>query len=413
MPLLLLAGMVFHPLEVSPILFTHLILFRSGPVRILRAAGEKMMPVFQRWQHWLTDYALYRTGLWRHGLAFLAYLVPFLAGHFLLRNLLDADNFLHYQRFWSRLLVVVMLLHVSWVVRQRLTATRTMVRQFLCTPGSAYNLALLRIVFMYYLSLTLNWQTESFTSWTHLPDTAREPLPFMGWFIDGLPITPEVYAICLQVCVALAFLAAIGIFTRPALLLYTLLAIYVWGVPNFFGKLNHNHVAVWIPAILALSRCGDVLSVDWLGRKLLRWPRKQALPALDIHYGLPMKLVWLTLAGIYFFSGLHKLWDTGLAWALSESMVNQLHWEWVEHYDHLPKFRLDRYPALVEAGGLAVLFGELFYPLLIFGAWLRTGAFLSGQALHRITGHFLYIDFVLLRHLSFFYINWHWLFLRL
>ena len=68
--------------------------------------------------------------------------------------------------------------------------------------------------------------------------------------------------------VILAFTGLIGFQTRWTLKLYIPVAFYLWAVPCFFGKLNHNQILLWIPIIFAFSQCSAVWSVDAIIKKL-------------------------------------------------------------------------------------------------------------------------------------------------
>ena len=121
---------------------------------------------------------------------------------------------------------------------------------------------------------------------------------------------------------------------------------------------------------------------------------------------LPFKMIWLLLAVIYVCSGFHKLWDTGLYWALSDNITNQIQLEWVEHYDTVSAFRIDHYPILLRTLALGVIIMEIVYPLLILTPRTRIIALFSAWSLHISAGYFLYVDFFHLRIVHLSYVNW-------
>jgi len=411
MPVVLVVGMVIRVPELLHLLLFHLVFFRNGIVDLFSRFKSPNENQFKTLKNKLLNFDTYLSGLAIHAPIFLFYFTLSIGLYFALKQTLPQPEFLFWQLTLSRFLVVAIALHILLLVKARMETTKQMGWKFLFGTGSAYNLAILRFVVMIGLAQSYQgWVINDLSTWIALPDSARESLPLMGWFIHSIPINPELFTICIWAATICAYMAALGLFTRTALLVHIPLAIYVWGVPNFFGKLNHNQLAVWIPAILAFSACADVLSVDSVIRK---WWRKKRLPtAPAIKYALPFKFIWLLLAIIYCSSGLHKLWDSGLVWALSDNAVNQMYNEWAEHYGKIPTFRIDQFPVLAQLGALLTIFWELFYPLLIFHPLLRVGAFFSGNAFHRVTDHYFYIYFDQLVRLHSSYINWHWLFLK-
>lgn len=356
--------------------------------------------ILQRLYNFLFGFRSYRRGVTIHLLIFFFYSACSVAAYFALEStVLQKDLFFYYQLRLSRWLLGCMLLHLLLVIVLRRQQSKEMARSYFSEKGPAFNLAVFRIVFFFTLAghfAVYTFQKE--ISWTYLPAGSRVPLPYIGWLVNSLPITTGLYTACCILAATFSFLVCIGLFTRYAQLLLLPFAFYVLGVPLFFGKLNHHHILLWVPLLLCLSPVADAWSVDALIRK------RSAEPSA--RYLLPFKFLWLQLAVIYFFAGVVKLWDCGLAWALSDNMVNQMRWEWVEHYDHVPAFRLDLHPALAKAAGLCVIWFELLYVLMILKPGGRIWAFATAWAFHLGTGYFMYIDFSTLRMLALSYINW-------
>src|SRR5690606_29975785 len=86
-------------------------------------------------------------------------------------------------------------------------------------------------------------------------------------------------------------------------------------------------------------------------------------------------------------------WDSGFDWALSRSMVNQVQLEWLQHYDKIPFFRIDLYPALLYLGGMLVIAFELAYIFLLLKKHWRWFAVAGGVLMHSLINTFLYIQF--------------------
>jgi hypothetical protein len=140
---------------------------------------------------------------------------------------------------------------------------------------------------------------------------------------------------------------------------------------------------LWLLALLAASPAGDVWSVDALG---------QAVPAPSLRYGVPLCLSRALLGVVYLFPGIHKLLDSGWAWASAHNITALLYGKWFQ-YGQLPSWRIDRWPSLLAIGGGAVLLFELSF--IVLALWPRTRllAFASGLLFHVSTQIFFFISF--------------------
>ncbi|MCB0541440.1 MAG: hypothetical protein KDE33_28290 [Bacteroidetes bacterium] len=137
---------------------------------------------------------------------------------------------------------------------------------------------------------------------------------------------------------------------------------------------------------MAFSSSYDVLSIDsWLYKKGVQKKGE---------YGFHLKIIWLHFGVIYFFAGFYKLWLCGFDWALSKSMINQMHLEWFEHYNKIPNIRIDYWPSLLMLGGLLVILFELFYFAFLFHKKTRWISALGGIIMHNTIGYFMYINFL-------------------
>ncbi len=118
----------------------------------------------------------------------------------------------------------------------------------------------------------------------------------------------------------------IGLFTTASSALALILAVYVLGVTQVYGKVSHNHELIWFMALLAVSPCGDALSID-----AILSSRKRAdlgiieRPGASIVYALPLRFASLLLGIIYFFPGFWKFWTSGFAWAFSDNLKYQMY----------------------------------------------------------------------------------------
>lgn len=178
-------------------------------------------------------------------------------------------------------------------------------------------------------------------------------------------VTPELiwslYAIFVPACV----MAMLGFRTRAAQLVTIILGLILLGVAQFYGKVNHYHHLLWFAMLLGVSPGADVLAVDAVRRVALAPSRPRDA------YELPLRFVWALLVVIYFFPGLWKLAWVGPAWASPTNVIGILHAKWAET-GHVPWLRVDRWPWLCGAIGVATLVFELaFLPLTLAGKWPR------------------------------------------
>lgn len=400
---ILLVAIIPLETEITYIFITHLVVFRN----VFKTVAKAIIDWFSRSyiKRFFYDFESYTKGLLIHVSFMILYFIVFSAAYYWLEsNENDFNTFNWQQHLLSNGLIVMIFCHLTTIVILRRRQVAQTIQQFFLEKGSPYNLSVFRIIMFWIILGSIYGEVfGDFEKWTHLPYSEREGLPFIGWLIEILPITPELYMAMGKIALVLAVLILVGFQTRWALLIYVPIALYLWGVPNFYGKLNHRHIMVWVPMILAFSKCSEVLSVDAFIAKLRGTDRDLSH---GVQFMLPFKMIWLILAVIYCCSGLHKLWDTGLYWALSDNLANQIQLEWVENYDTVSSIRVDRYPIFLKIMAVGVIIMEIIYPLLILHARTRIIALFSAWSLHISAGYFLYIDFFHLRIVHLSYINW-------
>jgi hypothetical protein len=143
----------------------------------------------------------------------------------------------------------------------------------------------------------------------------------------------------------------------------------------------HDVHLLWLTALLAASPCDRALALDAVPG-----------PRFSTGYAWPLLFARLLLGAVYFFPGVHKLARSGLAWALSDNLRDQLYWKWLEH-GVVPSFRLDEHPFFLHTAGLFVLAFELLFPVLVVARRTRPYAALAGVAFHLCAQLFLLIPF--------------------
>jgi hypothetical protein len=270
-------------------------------------------------------------------------------------------------------------LFLSLVVLCRRRALKLVI-EFFTAKTHPLNLAVFRLV----LFLLLLWPhlldplgpINSTSSWyTEVPSELIVPPSGIRFVLKRLHVDPAsliqphwVKASCVLV-EAFCFTGLIGLFSRTSAFLVAVFGFYAWAIPEFYGKVDHNHHRLWFALLLAASPCGDALSCDAL---FALW-RGAAPRAAALSYGLPLRFVWLLIGIIYFFPGFWKIWHNGLDWAFSDNLKNMMYANWF-YMDWRPAFRLDRYPLLCHIGGLLTVVFEMSFIFLIF---FTTGRYLA------------------------------------
>ena len=162
---------------------------------------------------------------------------------------------------------------------------------------------------------------------------------------------------------------AFGWYSRTSAAIVCLGSFYLFGIdaPEFLGR--SVTAGVFVPAILAVSYCGDVLSVDaWRLRR-----RGQVIDRPAEEYGWPARLVCVFLSYVFFAAGIAKIRESGFPdWMLSDQTTRNL---LVGHYWYASRNRalwpfgaqlLQFNPGVGVALGVITQFAELLYPLALF-----------------------------------------------
>lgn len=276
------------------------------------------------------------------------------------------------------------------------------VYRFLFTPATAFNISAYRIAFFALLAYTYYVTIQN--SLPYIESKPREALPLIAWLIDILPISKGLYKqITLLGIVSCCFIL-IGLFTRFFVVLNAVLVFYIIAVPNFYGKLWHSQLPIWISWFLVLARLNGRFALD-----NYIFPKTKS-SKLSPNHTFPIRIIWLQIGFIYFWAGYHKLWEAGFDWALSQSMINQVRLEWFEHFDKLPVFRIDLYPNTLYVAGMLTILFELLYPLLLLHNRLKYISIIGGLAMHNFIDAFMYIGFRQLQYQYVVFINYEKLF---
>lgn len=348
--------------------------------------------------------------LWQEdGLAWPHVYLPLLAAFaMLLLSYFVLTPFMHerfaFQLLLTRLFLAASVLHVLMLLTANAQAVKRIFSAYLFQNQLPYSLAGTRILFALFLIFTY---LESYGKHAqNIGALQKVGLPYIGWLIELVPVNPQLFAFFCFAGMVCGLFIVVGFQTRLFLILNAIVVFYVIAAPNFFGKLWHSQLIIWISWVLAFSPCYDVWSIDSKRKSLgVDWS--------SANYGFHLKVIWLHFGLIYFFAGVHKLSICGLDWALTDSMINQVQIEWFEHYDRIPVFRIDQWPVFLMVSGLAVIIFEICYPFLLFGKKTRWLSIIGGITMHQLLGKIMYIGFEQLQRSYLVFIPWNEVLLKL
>jgi hypothetical protein len=243
--------------------------------------------------------------------------------------------------------------------------------RFWFAPVEPLNLGICRILF--FGAFFLFYLREDFSAWGEVSESFWMPIDLFE-LLHLSALSGSLLAVVQSVWKVSLALSCIGIFTRPSTIFSFVFGVYLLGLPNKFGKVNHyDALVVIVLGIMAVSRCGDACSVDRLihrGRQ--RGGSWDVTPRASGEYTWPVRAVWVTLALIFFAAGVSKLRHSGLEWIFSENMaVLLIKARYVDDPLTSFGFYLSQYswvPQLLAAATIAL---EVSYPLALFSRRAR------------------------------------------
>ena len=286
------------------------------------------------------------------------------------------------------------------VVLLGIPRTRDEILGFFTAKAGPLDVAMFRVVFFAAFLLVFDGEQTAF--FAGLPQVLVQGLsdPLQLWrFI--VP-SPTLTTILIPVFRGCCLLACVGLFTRPAALGVCVLGFYLLGLPQVYGKVDHDHHLLWFSLILALSPAGDALSVD----ALLSSPTKRPPSEERVAYALPLRIIWLLFGVMYFWPGFWKLVQHGPAWVLPANFRAHLYIKWFEDQTFTPLFRIDHHPWLCLLGASFAIVFELSFVFLILFRRTRPLAVVLGLVFHNATFLFMNISFLSLQLCYAAFIDW-------
>lgn len=278
--------------------------------------------------------------------------------------------------------------------------------QHLTSPrGWTFNLAIFRVVFLGFVALP--WALRCF-HWAvnvlpNLPDTVWKPISFYRLIpLDVLHNIGLVRTLCLINIIFIA-LGLIGFRTRFSTGLASLLSLYLFGLMENQGKVDHFHHVIWLMAMLAVGDSGKVLSMDALGLAIKSAGTGIVGPQFEHFDALwAFRYIWILLGLAYLGPGIAKLVSALTAgWASAANLQNTLLMKWLELSWYDPSFvlplRVDRMPHwMLEALGWGAILFEVCFVVTVLFRFCRPAVALAGVAFHVGNGIFLGIWFTTL-----------------
>jgi len=268
--------------------------------------------------------------------------------------------------------------------------------------GWTYNLAIFRVVFLGVGVLPFAWDVIEWTDQVMpgLPKDAWVPISFYRYlpfdFISNVAL-----AHWLSVAnFALLGLGLLGVRTRWTLGAAAILSLYVFGLPQNQGKVDHYHHIIWFLTLLAIGPSGRLLSMDSLAQAVRSADRGRVDPIVPRSDALgTLRCAWILLGLLYLIPGLAKLEKAITAgWASADNLRAVLWLKWFEIYLYEPGFQLPLRidlvpPPMLVLAGLGVILLEAGFIALVLFRPARPLLALSGLAFHIGNGLFLHIWF--------------------
>jgi len=268
--------------------------------------------------------------------------------------------------------------------------------------GWTYNLAIFRIVFLAMVALPFALHVVRWTArvMPELPPDVWVPISFYQLVPMNLLRNASLAHALAVLDLVLIVLALLGIWTRWTLGLATVVSVYVFGLIQNQGKVDHFHHVVWFMALLAAGPSGHVLSVDAIVRSIRTADRgiveRPAPPRAALW---TLRYTWLLLGLLYLSAGLPKLHAALVGeWSGVESLRNLLWSKWFELYLYEPGFeqlpRVDMLPSsILQMASVGTILFELGFIALILFRPLRPALALAGLGFHLGNGLLLHIRF--------------------
>ena len=284
-------------------------------------------------------------------------------------------------------------------------------RRWWFEPESPLNLGVCRLLYFGLLFQHVTFQTRPVSHWATIPPGFIRPV----WLFAKLHlhVAPPSVLLGLEIAwKASLLLSCVGLFTRVSTVVAAALTLYMIGVPYNYGKVDHmTAILVFTTGILALSRCGDAVSLD----RLIRKRRDPSPPAPSGEYRWPVRMVWVLMSVLFFNAGMAKVLRGGLPWVTSDNFAVLL----VQRHYMTSTPALDwglwiaKHPLLFKTFAAGSILAELFLFLALFSRRLRWVLPWSLLAMQVGIGLLMRVWFTPYMYVYLFWVPWDKVFARL
>jgi predicted DCC family thiol-disulfide oxidoreductase YuxK len=257
--------------------------------------------------------------------------------------------------------------------------------------GWSFNLAIFRIVFLIAGALpwairNLHWADQVLVG---LPTAVWTPISFYRWIPYSILSNVALVEILAILNLALILLGILGLYTRLALGGATILSLYLFGLMENMGKVDHYHHVIWFMAILAAGPSGRFLSIDAIRNSLRRADAgmtEESVATFDALWTL--RYGWILLGMLYFIPGIAKLHSAlTVGWASPANLQHIIWRKWFESvlfdaHARVP-IRLDLLPPrLLELASFGVIVFEISFIFFVLFRRARPILALAGIGFH-------------------------------
>jgi predicted DCC family thiol-disulfide oxidoreductase YuxK len=189
-------------------------------------------------------------------------------------------------------------------------------RRFWFEPTEPQTLGFCRLILM--LGAFLYYAGRNYESWGYVrPSFWQSTWLFLH--LHWHPLSPAAMGWLGFVWKAALLLAGIGLFTRVSCAIAFALGLYLIGLPNNIGKVDHNDaIVLWSFLVMAVARSGDAWSID----AMIRTARGKKPLGAHAEYRWPLRMMQVLMAVVFCISGCAKLRTSGFAWAFSDNLRN-------------------------------------------------------------------------------------------
>lgn len=246
-------------------------------------------------------------------------------------------------------------------------------QEFMAPSWSARRLGAVRMGLCAVLALRL--ASSPYLALAEQPRALFRPISFMTLF-ERMP-SPAVTRVVLIAGVALALLAAAGVYARVTLPGAWFCGVFLGGMATSIGKVVHNDVLLILAMVPLLpARTSDAWSVD-------SWRKRRPVPDSSPQYGWPVRGTQIVVAVAYLLTGLAKLINSGAGWFMSDN----LRWVLLASSDGQAQpnqvaLFVAGIPLLARAFALATLVVEVGFVLVLFFPRLSWWFVLGAVGLH-------------------------------